>query len=221
MQFAQFGRLLRVCRHPSRLPRGHGRVPVSQCPPRRPTRRRQAARSTDRSCRAARSGGSYPAAPGSSSVRTTTPASPPERPACRCRCRASDRRCRGGQRRRTTRLRRPLTGRDGTPIPLLLHNSDGGYGYDATDLATYGHKSARDAAHLEERRATFTDYGVMDRAAASWALDNVLTHQRGLPYHRCSHESLHVGRDMINYRRGRQANIRICRWWVARRVRSL
>lgn len=45
----------------------------------------------------------------------------------------------------------------------------------------YGRKSARDAARLDERRATFADAGVMDQAAALWVLDNVLTHQGGMP----------------------------------------
>jgi hypothetical protein len=50
----------------------------------------------------------------------------------------------------------------------------------------YGRKSARDAARLQERRATFADVGVMDQAAALWVLDNVLTHQRGMPYIPCA-----------------------------------
>ena len=28
-----------------------------------------------------------------------------------------------------------FTGRDGTPLPLMLRKSDGGYGYDTTDVA--------------------------------------------------------------------------------------
>jgi arginyl-tRNA synthetase len=38
-----------------------------------------------------------------------------------------------------------VTGPDGDPVPLLVRKGDGGYGYDATDLATIRHR-ARDLA---------------------------------------------------------------------------
>lgn len=50
----------------------------------------------------------------------------------------------------------------------------------------YGRKSARDAAGLTERRATFAAVGVMAEPAALWVLDNVLTYQRGMPQTRCA-----------------------------------
>ncbi|HET9444000.1 MAG TPA: arginine--tRNA ligase [Acidimicrobiales bacterium] len=35
-----------------------------------------------------------------------------------------------------------FTGRDGTPLPLMIRKSDGGYGYQATDLAAIRHRVA-------------------------------------------------------------------------------
>jgi len=34
-----------------------------------------------------------------------------------------------------------FTGRDGLPLPLIIRKSDGGYGYDATDLAAIRHRA--------------------------------------------------------------------------------
>jgi arginyl-tRNA synthetase len=49
-----------------------------------------------------------------------------------------------------------FTGRDGKPIPLILRKSDGGYGYDTTDLAALRHR-VRD---LKARRIIYiTDLG--------------------------------------------------------------
>ena len=33
-----------------------------------------------------------------------------------------------------------FTGRDGRPLPLILRKSDGGYGYDTTDMAAIRHR---------------------------------------------------------------------------------
>lgn len=49
-----------------------------------------------------------------------------------------------------------FTGRDGKPIPLILRKSDGGYGYDTTDLAALRHR----VRGLKARRIIYiTDLG--------------------------------------------------------------
>ena len=78
-----------------------------------------------------------------------------------------------------------FTGRDGEPLPLILRKSDGGYGYDATDLAAIRYRiwdlQAR-PAHLRGRRRAVAAPPQMVFAVArqaGWLTDDVSRRARG------------------------------------------
>lgn len=76
-----------------------------------------------------------------------------------------------------------ITGPDGTPVPLIIRKSDGGYGYAATDLAALRHR-------VEELRATRLLYVVDARQALHFRMVFAAARRAGyLPEHV---EAMHV-----------------------------
>ncbi len=76
-----------------------------------------------------------------------------------------------------------ITGPDGTPVPLIIRKSDGGYGYAATDLAALRHR-------VEELRATRLLYVVDARQALHFRMVFAAARSAGyLPEHV---EAVHV-----------------------------
>ncbi len=56
-----------------------------------------------------------------------------------------------------------VIGPDDAPVPLMLRKSDGGYGYDTTDLATLRHR-------VQEPKADRILWVVLPGSARSWSV---------------------------------------------------
>ena len=71
-----------------------------------------------------------------------------------------------------------FTGRDGSPLPLIVRKADGGFGYDATDLAAVRHRVDRLAADrliyvVDARQSLHFDQVFALARAAGWLPDTV------------------------------------------------
>jgi arginyl-tRNA synthetase len=71
-----------------------------------------------------------------------------------------------------------FTNRDGDPLPLIVRKADGGFGYDATDLAAIRHRvDSLDADRLvyvvDARQSLHVDQVFALARAAGWLPDSV------------------------------------------------